>query len=297
MTSCVYSGMEGKRCLITGGSSGVGKAFALGLAKMGAWVVILCRDRSRGERVIEEIRSRSGNRNVELMCADLSVQRSIRIFAQEFKERYGKLHVLGNIAGVILPGRLITAERIEKTLATDYLSHFLLTHLLLDVLKASAPSRIITVSGGRWVLEKARIHFDDLELSKRYNWMEAAKQAVLARFIFSCELAKRLNGTGVTSNTFHPGRVRSNLPRHFPWYIRLVYGMVSPFLKEECETCLLLACAKELEGINGKYFVDAQPEEFTPEGYTEGVAHKLWSISEQMTGIREKAENFLSGSQ
>jgi NAD(P)-dependent dehydrogenase (short-subunit alcohol dehydrogenase family) len=277
--------MEGKTCLITGGSSGVGKATAIGLARLGASVVILSKDTLRGERVACEIRKRSCNRDVRHIGADLSLQASIRDFADNFKRNHGELHVLGNMAGSLFPRMQVTQEGIEMTLAVDYLSHFLLTHLLLDLLKEAAPSRIITISGGLWVLKRARIHLDDIQLRSHYSWAEAAMQAALARFIFSSEIAKILRGTGVTSNSFNPGKLRSRLARNFPWYVRALFGMGKPFLKSECETCIYLAAADEMEEVSGKYILNSRSVEYHPKGYTEQTARRLWNVSKKLTGM------------
>jgi len=277
--------MEGKTCLITGGSSGVGKATALGLARLGASVMILSKDASRGERAAEEIRRLSCNPNIRSLSADLSLQASIRGFADNFKRAHGTLHVLGNMAGSLFPRMQLTEEGIEMTLAVDYLSHFLLTHLLLDLLKEAAPARIITVSGGPWVLKRARIHLEDIQLRSHYRWAQAAMQAALARFIFSSELAKLLRGTGVTSNSFNPGKLRSRLTRNFPWYVRALFGMGKPFLKSECETCIYLATADEMEEVSGKYILNSRSMECHPKGYTEQTARRLWDVSKKLTGM------------
>jgi NAD(P)-dependent dehydrogenase (short-subunit alcohol dehydrogenase family) len=277
--------MDGKVCLVTGGNSGVGKAAGLGLARLGACVIILCHDRKRGEDAREYIKRKSGNNNIELMLADLSVQDSIRGFARKFKEKYDKLHVLSNMAGVLLFQRQCTPDGIERTFATDYLSHFLLTHYLLEHLKAAGPSRIITVSGSRRILNKAKINFDNIQFERNYNGLQAAMQSTLARFIFTCELAKRLEGTKVTANTFDPKRVRSNLPRNLPWYGRFVYSMIKPFLKKECPTCIYLASSPNVDGISGKYFIDSRAVDFRPPGYTMAVSERLWKISEELTGL------------
>jgi NAD(P)-dependent dehydrogenase (short-subunit alcohol dehydrogenase family) len=277
--------MEGRVCLITGGTSGVGKAAASGLARLGNTVVIVGRDAAKGERVAAQMRSASGNPNVTFTCADLSLQASVRSFADSFKRRHKELHVLGNMAGGIYPDRQVTAEGIEKTLATDYLAHFLLSRLLLDLLGAGAPSRIVTVSGGRRILERSRIHLDDLQLARRYSGIEAAKQAALARFIFSRELARRLDGTEVTSNSFHPGTVRSSLARNFPLHVRLLYAMASPFMRQRCDTCLYLAVSRELDGVSGRYFAGLRQVDFMPERYTGTTADRLWEISEELTGM------------
>jgi NAD(P)-dependent dehydrogenase (short-subunit alcohol dehydrogenase family) len=278
--------MEGRVCLVTGGTSGVGKATASGLARLGASVVIVGRDAAKGERVAAQMRAACENPNVTFVCTDLSLQASLRSFADSFKRSHRALHVLCNMAGGIYPDRRVTSEGIETTLATDYLDHFLLSHLLLELLRAGAPSRIVTVSGGRFILDRSRIHLDDLQLTRGYSGVEAAKQAALARFIFSRELARRLESTGVTSNSFHPGLVRSSLARNFPLPIRLLHSLAVSFMKRQCYTCVHLAADRELEGVSGGYFTSLRQVDFMPTGYTGTVAGKLWEISEELTGLR-----------
>jgi len=186
--------MRGKVCLVTGGSSGIGKATALGLANMGATVIVVGRDRSRGEAAVTEIKQKSNNDAVDLMLADLSSQASIRRLAEEdFKDRYEQLHVLINNAGVFTSKHTVTLDGIETTFAVNHLAPFLLTNLLLDVLKASAPTRIINItsSGER----SGTINFDDLQGESRYSGFRAYNQSKLAMILFTYELARKLEGT------------------------------------------------------------------------------------------------------
>jgi len=199
--------MTGKVCLITGANSGIGKATALGLAKLDATVVIVSRDKDKGEAALLEIRTRSGNKNVDAMVADLSSQDSVRELAHDFKARYKKLHVLINNAGVFLPKRVPTVDGLEATFATNHLGHFLLTNLLLDVLKASAPSRIINITSSAH--RGTEMDFEDLQGEKKYSGFHAYSQSKLANVLFTYQLAKLLEGTGVTVNCLHPGVVRT----------------------------------------------------------------------------------------
>ncbi|MBD0354155.1 MAG: SDR family NAD(P)-dependent oxidoreductase, partial [Rubrobacteraceae bacterium] len=201
-------GMGEKVCLITGATSGIGKATAMGLANMGASVVMVGRDRGKGEAVMAETKEKSGNASVDLMLADVSSQEEIRRLADEFKEAYPLLDVLINNAGVFRSKRLTTADGIEMTFAVNHLAYFLLTNLLLDVLKASAPSRIVNVSSGEQ--RNGSIDFDDLQGEKGYKGAKAYSQSKLATVLFTYELARRLEGTGVTANCLHPGVVGTN---------------------------------------------------------------------------------------
>ena len=200
--------MGEKVCLITGATSGIGKATAMGLANMGASVVMVGRDRGRGEAALTEIKEKSTNASVDLMLADLSSQQEIRRLADEFKEAYPRLDVLINNAGLFRSKRITTADGLEMTFAVNHLAYFLLTKLLLDVLKASASSRIVNVSSGDH--SNGTIDFDDLQGEKGYKGPKAYSQSKLATVLFTYELARRLEGTGISANCLHPGgRIRS----------------------------------------------------------------------------------------
>jgi retinol dehydrogenase 14 len=197
--------MGEKVCLITGATSGIGKATAIGLANMGASVVMVGRDRGKGQAALAEIKERSANASVDLMLADLSSQEDLRRLADEFKEAYPRLDVLVNNAGVIRSRRIRTADGIEMTFAVNHLAYFLLTNLLLDVLKASAPSRIVNVASGEQ--RNGTIDFDDLQGEMGYKGAKAYSQSKLATVLFTYELARKLEGTGVSANCLHPGVV------------------------------------------------------------------------------------------
>src|SRR5436853_7316143 len=192
----VKSSMQGKICMVTGANSGIGKATALALAQMGATVVMVCRDRARGEEARSEITTKSRNTAVDLMQADLSSQQSIRHLVEHFQHHYTHLHVLINNAGAAFTGRRETVDGLEMTFAVDYLAPFLLTNLLLNVLKASAPARIVNVSSS--VQESGHLALDDLQAEHHYSNMRAYGQAKLAVALLTYELARRLASTGVT---------------------------------------------------------------------------------------------------
>ncbi|RKX77778.1 MAG: oxidoreductase [Spirochaetes bacterium] len=279
------SSMENKVCLITGGSSGVGKAVATGLAELGAKVILVCRSEERGEKTLAEIAERSGNNNIDLITADLSVQNAVRNLAEEVKGRVTRLHVLSNTAGILVWRREETPDGIEKTLAVDYLSHFLLTGLLLELLKRSAPSRIITVTGGPSILKKARVKLEDLQYKKNWSGIKTAIQAALCREIFTVELSRKIEGSGVTANSFHPGLVKSNLGRNLPQVIRFFANFLQLFLSEKCETGVYLAASPEVKGVSGKFFVNKKPVDIDFKGYTPEIGGKLWRLSEELTGF------------
>ncbi|MFQ5817975.1 MAG: SDR family oxidoreductase [Terriglobia bacterium] len=283
--------MKGRICLITGANSGIGKATALGLAKMGATVVMVCRNQGRGAAALQEIKAQSGNEAVELMLADLSCQAAVRQLAQDFKDRYQQLHVLVNNAGLQLWERSLTVDSIETTFAVNHLAAFLLTNLLLDVLKAGVPSRIVNVSSvvHRW----ASIDFDNLQGEAGYNSNRAYYQSKLANVYFTYELARRLKGTGVTVNCLEPGMVRTNFARDFRGFFRLMAILYRPFMKSPekgAEPVLYLACSPEVEGVSGKYFAKKRELRSSKQSYDTAIARRLLEVSEELTASGPRSQ-------
>jgi len=279
--------MQGKVCMVTGATSGIGKATALGLAQMGATVVMVSRVRARGEVAQSEIKTKSGNNAVDLLIADLSSQQSIRQLAENFKRNYTQLHVLINNAGVFMLTRRETVDGLEMTFAVDYLAPFLLTNLLLDVLKASAPARIVNVSSESH--EAGYIKMDDLQAKKGYRPMRVYGPAKLALVLFTYELARRLQGTGVTANCLHPGFVATNFAQRDLWPIArtaaklvLFFG-ISP--EEGAKTSIYLASSPDVEGITGKYFVKSIPKRSTSISYDESLQQQLWEESAKLVNL------------
>jgi NAD(P)-dependent dehydrogenase (short-subunit alcohol dehydrogenase family) len=274
--------VKDKVALITGGSAGVGRAAALGLARLGATTVLLSRDPGRAEQARTELVAATGNERIECLQADLSEGSSVRRAAREFTERYQRLDVLMNCAGVLYPRRKVSVEGVEMTLAVEFLGHFRLTSLLLDVLKRSAPARVLTVTGNAGPLRFARIHFDDLQLQNRYNPLKAKLQAELAKALFAVELARRLEGSGVSSNAFHPGLIRSRMIGNLPWYLRVPASLGMAVLGRETGTGVYLATSAEIEGVSGRFFERIGDERTIPgDGET---ARRLWEIAESLTG-------------
>lgn len=272
--------------MVTGANSGIGKATALGLAQMGATVVMVCRDRARGEAAASEIKAKSGNNAVDLLIADLSSQQSIRQLAEDFKQRYSQLHVLINNAGVFNMTRRETVDGQEMTFAVNQLAPFLLTNLLLGVIKTSTPARIINVNSNAH--EAGYIKLDDLQSEKRYRAMRVYGQSKLAMLLFSYELARRLQGTEVTVNALHPGFVATNIAQgNLPRVIRTVtHFLLSLFgvsSEEGARTSIYLASSPDVEGITGKYFVKSMPKQSTPISHDEALSQQLWEESEKLT--------------
>ena len=279
--------MNGKVVLITGGTSGIGKASAVALASMGAEVVVIGRNEERGERAAEEIRRESGNEKVSLMLADLSVQADVRRLAEEFQERHGRLDVLVNNAGVVQSQRTETPDGIETQLAINHLTPFLLTNLLLDLLRASAPSRIVTVSSDahRW----AKLDLDDLQSRKRYRGMQVYGTTKLANILFTRELSERLKGTGVTANAMHPGGVNTNFGNNQRGPMSLLFRAFKPFMRtpeQGADTLIYLASSPEVEGMTGKYLADRKVKVASDAAYDETLQKKLWEASEKLTGLK-----------
>jgi NAD(P)-dependent dehydrogenase (short-subunit alcohol dehydrogenase family) len=278
--------MENKVCLVTGATNGIGKVTALELARRGAMVVLAGRSAAKTDAVVAEIKVRSGNDHAEGLVADLSTQAGVRALADAFKARYNRLDVLVNNAGAIFNERRESADGIEMTFALNHLSYFLLTHLLLDVLKASAPARIVNVSSNAHM--GSGINFDDLEFKHGYMNFRVYAQSKLANILFTTELARRLQGTGVTANALHPGFVSSGFGRNDGSMMNIGMMLMRPFQispEKGAETTLYLATSPEVEGVTGGYFSKRKPARTSSAARDQAAAERLWAISEQMTGV------------
>lgn len=281
--------MDGKVVLITGGTSGIGKATATALAAMGARVVLTGRNEERGERAVEEIQRESGS-EVSLMLADLAVQADVRRLAEEFQERHDRIDVLVNNAGVVQSERTETTDGIEATLAVNHLAPFLLTNLLLDLLKRSASSRIITLASEaeRW----AKMDLDDLQSRRKYKGMQVYGMTKLANIMFTFELAEILRGTGVTANCVHPGAVNTNFATHNRGVMTLLFRAFKPFMRspeQGADTVIYLASSPDVEGMTGKYLSDRKLITASDMAYDEDLRKRLWNISEELTGLKVTA--------
>ncbi len=278
--------LHDKICLITGANSGIGKATALALAQMGATVVMVCRDQVRGEAAQREIRTRSGNEHVDLLLADLSSQASIRQLAQQFRQRYSQLHILINNAGVVMLRRAETADGLELMFAVNTLAPFLLTNLLLDLLQSSAPARIINVSSDAH--QSGDINIYDLQSrKKRYSMMRVYGQSKLALILWSYELARRLEGTGVTVNTLHPGVVATNIAKSgmgplIDGIARAGFALIGTSPEKGAQTPVYLASSPDVEGVTGHYFEKSRPKKSHPLTYDTALQQKVWEASEKL---------------
>lgn len=275
--------MNGKTILITGATNGIGEVTALELARKGATVFIAGRDPQRCADTVARIKTEGGNAQVEFIVADLSTQAGVRKLAGEFKQRSPRLDVLINNAGAIFMSRQLSPEGIEMTWALNHLSYFLLTQLLLDTIKSSAPARVVNVSSDAH--ESGKIHFADLQGEHSYRGFGAYAQSKLANVLFTYELARRLNGAGVTTNALHPGFVSSGFGKNNSLPVRLGMSVAHWFARtptQGAQTSLYLASSHEVQDVTGKYFVDCKPVASSPASYDLETAQRLWETSERM---------------
>jgi NAD(P)-dependent dehydrogenase (short-subunit alcohol dehydrogenase family) len=273
-----------KTCIVTGASSGIGKETAVALAEAGAHVAVVCRTREKGERTVAEIRRRSRSPAVSLFVGDLASLRTVRALAAEIDDALPRVDVLVNNAGLTLRERVVTEEGLETTFAVNHLAHFLLTRLLEPKLVASAPSRVVNVASDahRW----GALRFDDLMGTRAYDGWRAYAQSKLANIVFTYELARRLAGTGVTANCLHPGLVATGFANAGPTTIRILSRVARPFLRSPSKgaaTSIYLASSPELVGVSGKYFAGRRERRSSRASYDEGVAARLWRVSEELT--------------
>jgi NAD(P)-dependent dehydrogenase (short-subunit alcohol dehydrogenase family) len=274
--------------MITGANSGIGKAAATGLAKMGARIVMVCRDPARGEEARSEIvrTSAAKNEDVVLMTADLASLDSVRKLAADFLQTKQPLHVLINNAGLILGKRTVTKDGLETTFEVNYLSHFLLTDLLLETMKASAPSRIINVSSDAHT--GGHIDFEDLQEEKNYSALRSYSQSKLAQVLFTYELARRLQGTGVTANCVHPGAVATNWGTRSAGLLGIGVRLAHPFMigpEKGADTVVYLASSPDVANVAGKYFTKRKAIPSLKESMDEAAAKRLWEVSVRLANL------------
>ncbi len=278
--------MAGRTVLVTGGTGGIGRATALGLAAMGAHLAITGRDRGRAEAVARDIRAAGGGQ-VDVFVADLSSQAEVRRLAGEVLQRLSRIDVLLNNAGGYWNTRNVTADGLERTFAVNHLAPFLLTSLLLDRLNHSAPARVITVSSN--VHAMGRIDFGDLQGERSYSGARAYSQSKLANVLFTYELARRLPAARVTANALHPGVVRTSFGAGDPGAVqRLFTPFMRPFMKSPARgaaTSIHLASAPGLEQVTGRYFAGSKPGKSSQHSYDEAAAARLWQASADLAGL------------
>lgn len=282
--------MAGKVCMVTGANSGIGKATALELANIGATVVMVCRSQQRGEVALAEIKQKSGNELISLLLADLASQAAIRRLAEDFKRQYSALHVLINNAGIIPRKLQVTVDGFETQFAVNHLAPFLLTNLLLDILKSSAPARIVTVASD--MHRGATIDFDDLQSVGSYRPVRVYSQTKLANVLFTYELARKLQRTKVTANCLHPGMVATKLLADgigMPRALTSATKVIGSSPEKGAKTSIYLAASPEVEGVSGKYFVRQKAVESSKISYDQSLASRLWKQSAELTGLSESS--------
>jgi len=273
-------GASGKTMLVTGATNGIGRVTARELARLGAQVTILSRNAEKCARVAEEIRKDTGN-PVEYLAADLSTLAGIMQAAETFKKRRRRLDVLVNNAGGIFIRRTITSDGLEMTFALNHVAYFLLTGLLLDVLKQSSPARVVNVASGMHM--GAHLDFDDLQNEKHYSGFRAYGRSKLANILFTYELARKLEGSGVTVNCVHPGYVNTGLSLNNGLIFGVFAGLSARLFgrkpEEGARTSIYLAASPEVQGVTGKYFADCKPVSSSLESYDTTAATRLWHAS------------------
>jgi len=278
--------MAGRTVLVTGASGGIGQATALSLAAMGAHLAITGRDRGRTEDAAREIRAAGGG-PVDVFVADLSAQSQVRRLAAEVLQRLSRIDVLVNNVGGYWNTRHLTADGLERTFALNHLASFLLTNLLLGRLTHSTPARVVTVSSNAQAL--GRIDFEDLQAERSYSGARAYNQSKLANVLFTYELARRLECTGVTANALHPGVVRTAFGAEDPGGVqRLFVPFMRPFMKAPAQgaaTSVHLASAPGLEQVTGRYFTARKPRRSSKRSYDQAAAARLWQVSADLAGV------------
>ncbi|CAN5137474.1 SDR family oxidoreductase [soil metagenome] len=280
--------MQNKTVLITGGNAGIGLETARALAQQGATVVIVARDVIKGEQAVADIKQTTGNEKVSFMKCDLGSQKQIRQLAADFKAKHNRLDVLVNNAGAFFSEYGETEDGIERQFAINHLGPFLLTNLLLDWLKASAPARIVNVASRAHY--RGRINFDDLYFRKNYDgFIKAYGQSKLANVLFTNELARKLEGTGVTVNSLHPGVVATDIALkeskgiyRFGWWL-WKHFMITP--AQGAETSIYLASSPAVDGVTGKYFDKSKAIPAAKQALDKNIAAQLWEVSEKLTGL------------
>lgn len=282
--------LDGKTVLITGANTGIGKETALDMARRGARVILACRDMSKAYIAADDIRQQSGNGNVVVKKLDLASLQSVRDLAKDIQENEDRLDVLINNAGIMMCPKWQTQDGFEMQFGVNHLGHFLLTNCLLDLLKKSTPSRIVIVSS--LAHQKGHIHFDDINLDKNYERARSYRQSKLANVLFCRELATRLQGTGVTVYSLHPGVIRTELGRHlFPTLALWKQIIARPFMMlikspwEGAQTSIYCAVDESLANVSGLYYSDCAPKTAAPQAQDDDVAKKLWDLSASMVGL------------
>lgn len=279
--------MNQKICLITGATAGIGRETARQLAAKNIHVVLVARTREKAEDTLRHIKNSVPNASLDYLLCDLSSQASVRRLAEEFQQSYSRLDILINNAAAVYSELYYSEDGIEMQFAINHMAPFLLTNLLLDCLKKSAPSRIINVSSDSHY--QGRINFDDLYHMRNYRALAVYAQSKLANVLFTYELDRLLEDTGVTVNALHPGLVDTTIgSSHTNRWIRLGWNFMRLFavsVGEGAATSIYLATADEVKNISGKYFVKCKPRKSSRASYDRETALRLWNVSKELSGL------------
>ena len=275
--------MNGKVCMVTGANRGLGKAASVGLAKLGAVVILVCRDRARGETAVNEIREASNNDSVELLLCDLSSLSSVRNVITEFSSKHEALNVLVNAAAIYTPHRTLTSEGYESMFATNFLGPFLLTNLLLEHLKKGSPSRVVILSAP----STTKIDFENLQGEKHFSALGAFGASKMADILFTYELARRLEGTGVTANVLFPGVMKTDLMRNAPFFAKLITFIIGKSPEKGAEAAAYLSSSPEVEGKTGRFFKGKNLSDSNAYSHDQAVQQRLWAESSKLAGLME----------
>jgi len=282
------SPMAGKVCLVTGATAGIGKITATALADQGAQLIIHGRNKAKAEETVQEIKTFTGNQQVSYLLADFSDLDQVRDLAKDYQDRHEHLHLLVNNAGGFFNKRIPTTYGVELTFLVNHLAPFLLTNLLLNTLKESAPSRILNVSSEAH--RQDQMDFENLDFKKGYIGIKAYARSKLANILFTYDMARRLEGTGVTINALHPGHIATDI-----W--KTNFGLIGPALKrimglfsltpeQGAENSIFLATSPNLDDIHGKYFIKNEPAQSSPISYDQVIARRLWDLSAELTSLK-----------
>ncbi|MFD5018913.1 SDR family oxidoreductase [Paenibacillus sp. NPDC058367] len=281
--------MRGKIALVSGANSGMGLATTVELARKGAKVIMVCRNRQRGEEALAAAKQKSHSEDIELMLCDLASLESIRSFAEEFTRKYPILDILINNAGVVTIKRQLTKDGFEMDLGVNHLGHFLLTNLLLEPLKAAEQGRIVVVASGAYKI--GALHYEDPTLARRFNPAKAYARSKLANILFTKELAARLQGTRVTVNCVHPGAVGTNIGvNRETGFGKSILKLLSYFFltpEQGADTAIYLATESDLQEVTGQYYYRRKNQELTPRAQNKQEAQRLWQWSQEQVGLSE----------
>ena len=280
--------LNNKLCIVTGANSGIGKETVRAFAQQGAYVVMVCRNEQRAHQAKEELVAHTGHAGIEVMLADLAIQHDVRQLANKISDKFGKVDVLVNNAGIIADEREETLDGIEKTLAVNHLAPFLLTNLLLNHLKKSEDARVVNVSSEVHRLGAKSFDINDLQLRTGYSAMRAYGVSKLCNIMFTHELAKRTQGNNITTNSLHPGVVRTQLAEEANWMMKLFYWIGSPFMRSPqsgAETSIYLATADEIQEQNGQYFRNKKVATPASIAFDDELTERLWQLSADLTHL------------